>query len=138
VILVAYGCLVVALAALLIRGRTFRLPRRHDVLARLVGMVGATTTAAIALLVISTNHPTTLGRVDVLILLVGSVLYLVGLALWHERTGFILRFIGWMLAVGALAIPSTLTLLLPLVALLVLPLRPAVPDQTLAARPAHQ
>jgi hypothetical protein len=137
VILVAYGCLVVALAAL-ISGSTPRLPRRYDLLARLVGIVGATTTAAIALLVISTNHPTTLGRIDVLILLVGSVLYLVGLALWRERTGFILRSIGWILAAGALAIPSTLTLLLPLVALLALTLRPAFPDQTLAARPARQ
>jgi hypothetical protein len=136
VILVAYGCLIVALAAL-ISGGTFRIPGRHDLLARLVGIVGATATAAIALLVISTNHPTTLGRIDVLILLVGSLLYLVGLALWLERTGLILRFIGWMLAAGALAIPSTLTLLLPLVALLVLTLRPALPDQTLAARPAR-
>jgi hypothetical protein len=137
VILVAYGCLVVALAAL-ISGSTFRLPGRYDLPARLVGIVGATTTAAIALLVISTKHPTTLGRVDVLILLVGSVLYLVGLALWRESLGFILRFIGWMLAAGALAIPTTLTLLLPLVALLALTLRPALPDQTLAARPARQ
>ena len=136
-ILAAYACLVVALAAL-ISGSTFRLPGRYVLLARLVGIVGATTTAAIALLVISTNHPTTLGRIDVLILLVGSVLYLVGMALWRERTGFILRFIGWMLAAGALAIPSTLTLLLPLVALLALTLRPAFPNQTLAARPARQ
>lgn len=136
-ILAACACLVVALAAL-ISGSTFRLPGRYVLLARLVGIVGATTTAAIALLVISTNHPTTLGRIDVLILLVGSVLYLVGMALWRERTGFILRFIGWMLAAGALAIPSTLTLLLPLVALLALTLRPAFPNQTLAARPARQ
>jgi ABC-type transport system involved in cytochrome bd biosynthesis fused ATPase/permease subunit len=62
----------------------------------------------------------------------GSVVYLIGLALWHERAGYALRLAGWILAVSALAIPSTLTLLLPVVCVLALTIRSsalALPDR---------
>jgi hypothetical protein len=133
-ILLAYGCLVVVLAAFLIRGGAFRLSRRSELLARLLGMIGATATASIAVLLIAADHATNVGLVALLMLLSGSILYLCGLALWHERAGFALRLIGWIFAVAALSIPSTLTLLLPLAALLVLTLRTAPEDRTLTAR----
>lgn len=136
-ILVAYGCLVVALAWLLIRGDAFRLPKRYDVLARLVGVIGGAAMAGIALLVIATSHPTRLGRIVVLVLLLGSILYVCGSALWDEHAGIVLRLIGWTFAVVALAIPTTLTLLLPLVALLGLTLRPASEKQTTPSHPAR-
>jgi hypothetical protein len=137
-IFLAYACLVVSLAALFIRGRAYCLPKRYESVARSGGMVGATATAAIALLEISTNHPSTVGRIAVLMLLVGSVVYLAGLALWHERTGFVLRLTGWILAAAGLAIPSTLTLLLPVIALLALTLRPESAAHAPAGRLARQ
>lgn len=137
-ILVAYMSLVVVLAAFLSHGNALRLSRRSESGARLLGTIGATATASIAVLLISTNHPPTLGLIVLLMLLLGSILSLCGFALWHERTGFALRLIGWLLVVVALAIPSTLTLLLPLAALLAITLHSAPEDQTLAARPARQ
>jgi hypothetical protein len=128
-ILVAYACLFVALGALLIRGGAVRISRRSQLVARLLGMIGAAATASIALLVLSTSQPTTLGYAMLLILLAGSMVYLCGLALWHQRVGFAVRLAGWILTVAALAIPSTLTLLLPLAALLTLTLRAAPDDR---------
>jgi hypothetical protein len=49
----------------------------------------------------------------------GSILYGAGLLSWWGGTAFVLRLMGWLLMALALAIPSTLTLALPLVALLV-------------------
>jgi hypothetical protein len=132
-ILLAYVCLLVV-AAFLIRGGAFHLSRRSEFLARLLGMIGATATASIAVALIATNHQTNLGLVAVIMLLSGSLLYLCGLVLWRERAGFALRLIGWIVTVSALAIPSTLTLLLPLAALLALTLRAAPESRTLTAR----
>jgi hypothetical protein len=105
---------------------------------RLVGMIGATATASVALLLLSRNQFTTLGLIALLMLLCGSIVYLSGLALWCERPGFALRLIGWVLVVAALTIPSTLTLLLPLAALLALTLTTASADRTLAAPHTRQ
>jgi uncharacterized membrane protein len=124
-ILLAYGCLVAALAGFLMRRRAFRLSRRSELLARLFGMIGAAATASVAVLVLVVADPPIFGRVILFSLLLGSVLYLCGLALWHERAGFALRLSGWILAVAALAVPSTLTLLLPLGCALALALRSA-------------
>ena len=135
-IFVAYGCLVVALAGLLIRGDAFRLPKRYDVLVRLVGVAGGAAMAGISLLVLATSHATSLGRIVVVMLLLGSVLYLGGSALWHEQAGIVLRLVGWTFAVVALAIPTTLTLLLPLVSLLGLTLYPTS-EKTTPSHPAR-
>lgn len=51
--------------------------------------------------------------------LTGSVLYGFGLLVWEGRHAFLARAVGWALLVAALAIPSTVTLALPLVAVLV-------------------
>jgi hypothetical protein len=133
-ILLAYGCLVLFLAAFLSRGGVVQLSNRAQVFARLLGMVGATATASIALLLIASNHPPTFGLVLLLTLCFGSVLYLCGLALWHERAGYALRLVGWILAVSALAIPSTLTLLLPLACVLALSINSTSEGRRLAVR----
>jgi hypothetical protein len=49
-------------------------------------------------------------------MLVGALLYVIGLAVWLDRTAFALRLSGWMLMAAALVVPSTLTLALPVVA----------------------
>ena len=119
-ILLAYGCLALVLVAFISRGGAFQLSNRARVFARLFGMIGATAIASIALLLIASNHASTLGLVLLLMLCFGSVLYLCGLALWQERAGYALRLAGWILAVSGLAIPSTLTLLLPVACVLAL------------------
>jgi len=86
-------------------------------------MIGATATASIALFLIRSNHASTLGVVLLVMLFSGSVVYLSGLALRHERAGYALRLGGWVLAVSALAIPSTLTLLLPVACVLALTIK---------------
>lgn len=119
-ILLAYGCLALFLPAFISRRGDFQLSSRARFLARAFGMIGATATALIALLLLRSNHASTLGVALLVMLLSGSVVYLCGLALWHERVGYALRLAGWILAVSALAIPSTLTLLLPVACVLAL------------------
>ena len=133
-ILLAYGCLVLFLAAFLSRGGVFHLSRRTQLFARVLGMIGATATASIALLLIASNHPPTFGLVLLLTLCFGSVVYLCGLALWHARAGYALRLVGWIFAVSALAIPSTLTLLLPVVCVLALTINSTSEGRRLAVR----
>jgi len=131
-VLLAYGCLALFLVAFISRGGAFQLSNRAQVFGRLFGMIGATATASIALLLIASNHASTLGLVLLVMLCFGSVVYLCGLALWHERAGYALRLAGWILAVSALAIPSTLTLLLPVVCVLALTIKSsalALPDR---------
>jgi hypothetical protein len=58
----------------------------------------------------------------------GGAVYAAGLLAWREGQALGLRILGWVLMVMALVIPSTLTLGLPLVALLALALAP-IPEQ---------
>ena len=58
----------------------------------------------------------------------GGAVYAAGLLAWRGRQALGLRILGWVLMVTALVIPSTLTLGLPLVALLALALAP-IPEQ---------
>ncbi|MCW2978248.1 MAG: hypothetical protein JWM06_3529 [Actinomycetia bacterium] len=121
-ILVAYACLLVGLGALVLGG-VGPLRRRSELVVRFLGSIGAAAMASVALLLLSTNSPTTLGFAMLLMLLAGSMVYLCGLALWRRRVGFAVRLVGLSLTATALAIPSSLTLLLPLAALLTLTLR---------------
>ena len=52
-------------------------------------------------------------------MLVGGLLYVIGLGVWIDRTAFALRLSGWMLMAAALVVPSTLTLALPVVAAMI-------------------
>jgi hypothetical protein len=58
----------------------------------------------------------------------GGVVYAAGLLAWRGGQALGLRILGWVLMVTALVIPTTLTLGLPLVALLVLALAP-IPER---------
>lgn len=60
-------------------------------------------------------------------LIVGSILYLTGVAMWRGTAALRVRSIGYLLLVLALFVPSTLTLGLPVAALLVVTLDQA-PD----------
>lgn len=48
----------------------------------------------------------------------GGLLYGAGLVRWYGSAAWLLRLVGWVLMFGAAAVPSHLTLLLPLVAAL--------------------
>lgn len=61
----------------------------------------------------------------------GCVVYAAGLLAWRGGQALGLRVLGWVLMAAALVIPSTLTLGLPLVALLALTLAP-IPEQKVA------
>jgi hypothetical protein len=61
----------------------------------------------------------------------GSIMYAAGLLAWRGGQALGLRALGWVLMVVAFVIPSTLTLGLPLVALLALTLAP-IPEQKVA------
>jgi hypothetical protein len=58
----------------------------------------------------------------------GAAVYAAGLLAWQGGQALGLRILGWVLMVTALMIPSTLTLGLPLVALLAVALAP-IPEQ---------
>jgi hypothetical protein len=55
-------------------------------------------------------------------LAVGGGLFALGAIMWRGRFALMLRALGWALAIAALAVPSTLTLALPLAALLIVTL----------------
>jgi hypothetical protein len=61
----------------------------------------------------------------------GSIVYAAGLFTWRGSRALGLRVGGWVLMVAAFVIPSTLTLGLPLVALLALALAP-IPEPKVA------
>jgi hypothetical protein len=70
-------------------------------------------------------------------LAVGAVSYMVGAALWTGAAGFALRLSGWVLMVLVLALPSSLTLGLPLACTLAVGLQRVDRGQT-RERAAHQ
>lgn len=75
-------------------------------------------------------------------LVIGGLFFAVGSSRWQGNLALKLRATGWILATAALAIPSTLTLALPIAAALVLTLsefpthRPRQPAEGSANSPA--
>jgi hypothetical protein len=67
---------------------------------------------------------TSLGTLIVAAGIAGSALYAIGAAIWTGMVAYRLRAFGWVLTAAAFGIPSTLTLVLPVVALLAFPLVP--------------
>lgn len=61
----------------------------------------------------------------------GSIVYAAGLLAWRGGQALGLRVLGWVLMVAAFMFPSTLTLGLPVVALLAVALAP-IPEQKVA------
>lgn len=66
----------------------------------------------------------------------GSIVYAAGLLVWRGRQALALRILGWALMVVAFVIPSTLTLGLPLVALLAVALVPIPERKVVQGGPA--
>jgi Integrase core domain len=90
--------------------------------------VGAMGIAVLGLQLGGDDHAHVLGWTIGAAVSLGGFVYAAGLLAWRGGQALGLRILGWVLMVTALAIPSTLTLGLPLVALLVVALAP-IPEQ---------
>jgi hypothetical protein len=92
---------------------------------RLIAMVLAIAIGSLGCLVITIQPPGQhgiyrwLGYAVGSTMLVGALLYAIGVGVWLDRPAFALRLSGWILMAAALVVPSTLTLALPVVAALV-------------------
>jgi len=93
--------------------------------------VGAIGIAVLGLQLGGDDHALVLGWTIGAAVSLGSIVYAAGLLAWRGGQAPSLRVLGWVLMVAAFVIPSTLTLGLPLVALLVLTLAP-IPQQKVA------
>jgi hypothetical protein len=93
--------------------------------------VGAIGVAVLGLQLGGDDHALVLGWTVGVAVSLGSIVYAAGLLAWRGGQALGLRVVGWVLMVAALVIPSTLTLGLPLVALLALALAP-IPQQKVA------
>jgi hypothetical protein len=92
---------------------------------RLVALVLSISMLLLFLSLVPEQHSaTSLGTLLVAAGLVGSALFAIGAAVWTGVTAHRLRAVGWVLAAIAFGIPSTLSLVLPLVGLLAFPLTP--------------
>ena len=131
-VILAYACLFIAVTAYL-RGSIEPIPHRFELLARVLGAVAGVGFASIGFLLLGNDHATVLGRTLLLLLASGGIVYALGLVRGRTPVGFALRQSGWVLVVAALAVPTTLTLLMPLACLLVLTLR-STPDPRRVAR----
>jgi hypothetical protein len=129
-VFLAYLTLSVALLSLLGR-ETRSWLRRADPqreLAVRMGAFGAGTLAVLAAGVLAQGAD----RLELVLLAsigAGGCLFVLGVVLWRGRAALVLRALGWVLAVAALAVPSLLTLALPAAALLVV---------TLGSPPEHR
>jgi hypothetical protein len=129
--------IIVALSA--VRANPERWPRYTRVLVRL--LTGATAAAAggVAILLLTSDDadPTTAGVVLLTALVGGSVSYLIGTVVWRGTMAFILRVIGWVLLVVPALVPSTLSLALPILAILALTMSAAPSGDSTRARQAR-
>jgi hypothetical protein len=138
VVLLAYALLAGGIAwALGRRGGPWilRLSEPGQQRVRLAAGMLDTAVAALAIAVLAQfaadDHALVLGWTIGAAMSLGGVLYAAGLLAWRGGQALGLRVVGWVLLVAAFVIPSTLTLGLPLVALLVLTLAP-IPQQKAA------
>lgn len=127
----AYLVLLIALVWAVIRRRRpwiSRVSAASQQALRLTAMVLAIAIGSLGCLVIAVQPPGQhgiyrwLGYAVGSTMLVGALLYAIGLVVWLDRSALALRLSGWMLMAAALVVPSTLTLALPVVAAMVVTL----------------
>jgi len=63
------------------------------------------------------------------LLAIGGTLFATGAAIWSGRTAFVLRLVGWFLMAVPVALPSTLILGFPIIAILFVTLMKIEPQQ---------
>jgi hypothetical protein len=122
-VFLAYLTLAVALLSLLgheTRGWLIKAGPQRELAVRM-GALAAGVVGALAALVLLEGES---GFVLAMLASLGAGcgLFVLGVILWRGRAALLLRALGWALAVGALAVPSILTLALPPAALLIVTL----------------
>jgi hypothetical protein len=82
------------------------------------GLAASAGGVALALLTAGDGDHTTPAIVLLTTTVAGSLFYLSGLVLWRGKAAFVLRLFGWLLLVVPALVPSTLSLSLPILAIL--------------------
>ncbi len=126
-ILGAYLLLFLAIVWMALQGRgpwLSRLDQRRQQNARTLAMIPTVLLVVLGVVIVALQGRgdaphSALSWLIAALTLAGSLLYGLGVLAWYGRPAFLLRVIGWAMLVVALVIPSTATLALPLVALLV-------------------
>jgi hypothetical protein len=119
----AYLTLLVALLSLLGRETRGWLPKagpQRELAVRTGALVAGAVASVAGLMLVEQEDG--LARAILVSLAVGGALFALGAILWRGRLALALRAVGWALAVAALAVPSMLTLALPVAALLIVTL----------------
>jgi hypothetical protein len=127
-ILLGYGgAVVIAILAATALPRWVRAdgPRRVALVRILAGAVAAAYAVVVGVAASAGDGESPVASAIVALAATGAVLYGAGLLLWSGSAAWLLRLGGWTLMICAAAVPSHLTLLLPLVAALALTLHPS-------------
>ena len=131
-ILIGYIFVLVALAWVVKRGRSWRIPERLEVPTRTVATALDALFLALGIGLLARREASALGDAILLSLIAGATVYLWGLTLWRGRSAQICRVVGWSAMTVALLVPTTISLALPLLALLA----PTLAAPARARRPA--
>jgi hypothetical protein len=119
VILLDYALLVGAMGWVATRGRSWRIATKSlEASLRALAVVLAAGFLALGLILLARNSPTALGIVLLAALTLGALVYLCGIGVWRGRAAQLCRVAGWGAMAAALAVPSTLSLALPLLVVL--------------------
>ena len=132
-ILVGYVLLLAALGWVATRGRRWGIRTRLEGPVRTLAAVLDAGFVVLGITLLSRHSATTTGVVILVALTLGALVYLCGLALWLGRIALVCRVAGWGAMAAALAVPSTLSLALPLLVLLT----PTLAPPRDAGRPAE-
>lgn len=126
-ILFDYALLVGAMGWVATRGRSWRIePKSLEISLRALAVVLAAGFLAVGMILLARNPPTGLGAVMLVALTLGALVFLCGIGVWRGRTAQLCRVAGWGVMAAALAVPSTLSLALPLLVVLAPTLGPTL------------
>jgi hypothetical protein len=123
-IFAAYAVFLVLVVWAFARIGAGRIPRHEGSPWRPVTLVVSLASLLVFVTLIPQQEGASFGTLLVAASLAGSVLYAIGAAIWTGIAAHRLRASGWILTAFAFSFPSTLTLGLPLVAVLAFPLAP--------------
>jgi hypothetical protein len=123
-ILLVYVLLLGALAWVGTRGRRWQIPPSLQTPLRALAVLLDAGFLALGLILLGRHSATAVGVVILVALTLGALVYLCGIGVWRGRTAQVCRVAGWAAMAAALAVPSTLSLALPLLVLLAPTLAP--------------
>ena len=123
-ILLDYVLLLGALAWVGTGGRRWRIPPSLQTPFRALAVLLDAGFLALGVILLGRHSATALGVVLLVALTLGALVYLFGIGVWRGRAAQVCRVAGWGAMAAALAVPSTLSLALPLLVVLAPTLAP--------------